>query len=166
MAHKLNTLENLYAEQLGDLYSAEKQLIDALPKMAQAANSADLKRAFQEHLDVTRQQAQRLEQIFSRRNIHPDGTKCEGMEGLIKESEKFIRERDADPAVRDAALIAAAQRVEHYEISGYGTVQTYAITLEQMEDANLLGQTLQEEASTDERLTRIAESHINENAMR
>ncbi len=158
---QLKNLEDLYVEQLKDLYSAENQIIEALPKMAQAASNSDLKQAFQQHLEVTRTQKQRLEQIFQGLQKEPTGKHCKGMEGLIKEGEELIQKHGADPDVKDAGLITAAQRVEHYEIAGYGTVATWADRLGHQDAAALLHQTLEEEEQTDERLTRIAESHIN-----
>jgi ferritin-like metal-binding protein YciE len=157
---KLDSLEKLYVEQLKDLYSAESQLVQALPKMAKAASSSDLRKAFQMHLDQTKEHVNRLEQIFENMEYKPTGHKCKGMEGLIEEGEEMI-ENNAEEEVRDAGLIAAAQRVEHYEIAGYGTVRTYAEMLNRPEDAQLLQQTLDEEYKTDEKLTMLAESEIN-----
>jgi ferritin-like metal-binding protein YciE len=158
---KLDSLQKLYVEQLKDLYSAETQLVDALPKMAKAASSSELRQAFQEHLAQTKEHVNRLEQIFKDLGYKPTGQKCKGMAGLIEEGEEMIEEDDADDDVRDAGLIAAAQRVEHYEISGYGTVRTYARMLNREEDANILQQTLDEESETDEKLTMLAENSIN-----
>lgn len=157
---KLDSLKKLYVEQLKDLYSAETQLVEALPTMAKAASSADLRNAFQEHLKQTRGHVDRLEQIFKNLDYKPTGQKCKGMEGLIEEGAEMAEE-DADEDVRDAGLIAAAQRVEHYEIAGYGTVRTYARTLGRQEDVDLLQQTLDEEGETDKKLTALAESSIN-----
>jgi ferritin-like metal-binding protein YciE len=157
---KLDSLEKLYVEQLKDLYSAESQLVQALPKMAKAASSADLRKAFQMHLDQTKEHVNRLEQIFENMEYKPTGHKCKGMEGLIEEGEEMI-ENNAEEEVRDAGLIAAAQRVEHYEIAGYGTVRTYAEMLDRSDDVQLLQQTLDEEYKTDEKLTMLAESEIN-----
>jgi ferritin-like metal-binding protein YciE len=157
---KLDSLEKLYVEQLKDLYSAESQLVQALPKMAKAASSSDLRKAFQMHLDQTKEHVNRLEQIFENMEYKPTGHKCKGMEGLIEEGEEMI-ENEAEKEVRDAGLIAAAQRVEHYEIAGYGTVRTYAEMLNRNEDVQLLQQTLDEEYKTDEKLTMLAESEIN-----
>ena len=166
---QLNSLKDLYVEQLRDLYSAETQLVDALPKMAQAASSADLKKAFQSHLDETRTQKQRLEQIFSEIGTTPQGETCKAMEGLIKEGEQVIQ-ANGDPKVKDAALIAAAQRVEHYEMAGYGTVRTYANELGFSNAKSLLQRTLDEEGNADKKLNSLAEggvfsSGINEKAM-
>jgi ferritin-like metal-binding protein YciE len=166
---QLNSLKDLYVEQLRDLYSAETQLVEALPKMAQAASSTDLKKAFQSHLDETRTQKQRLEQIFSEIGTTPQGETCKAMEGLIKEGEQVIQ-ATGDPKVKDAALIAAAQRVEHYEMAGYGTVRTYANELGFSNAKSLLQRTLDEEGNADKKLNALAEggvfsSGINEKAM-
>lgn len=161
MAMKLKSLEALFVDSLKDIYDAEHQLIKALPKMAEAASSPDLKRGFQEHLAQTERQAKRIEQIFSERKEQPGGKKCVGMEGLIKEGEELIKNKEIDQEVRDAGLILAAQKVEHYEIASYGTVRTYAETLGYSDVAQVLQQTLDEEARTNEKLTAIAESHIN-----
>jgi ferritin-like metal-binding protein YciE len=160
---KLESLRDLYLEQLKDLYSAETQLVDALPKMADAASAPELKNAFREHLNQTRQHVERLEKIFQTLNERPKGETCEGMKGLIKEGETMIKMK-GEPEVIDAGLIAAAQRVEHYEIAGYGTVRTYAELLGEQEAVRLLERTLQEEEETDEKLTEIAESRVNEEA--
>ena len=161
---KLESLKDLYMEQLKDLYSAENQLVDALPKMAEAATSPELKNGFREHLVQTRQHVDRLEQIFKNLGESPKGETCEGMKGLVKEGEAMIKMK-GEPEVRDAGLIAAAQRVEHYEIAGYGTVRTYAELLGDDSAVRLLERTLQEEEETDEKLTEIAESHINQEAI-
>jgi ferritin-like metal-binding protein YciE len=160
---KLESLKDLYLEQLKDLYSAETQLVEALPKMAEAASSPDLRKSFSDHLRQTQEHVNRLERIFSDLNESPKGHTCEGMKGLIKEGQEMIKMKGA-PEVLDAGLIAAAQRVEHYEIAGYGTVRTYAELLGREEHARLLERTLQEEEETDELLTQLAESHINEEA--
>ena len=161
---KLESLKDLYLEQLKDLYSAETQLVEALPKMAEAASARDLRQAFTEHLRQTQEQVRRLERIFQDLGESPKGHTCEGMKGLVKEGEEMIKMR-GEPAVLDAGLIAAAQRVEHYEIAGYGTVRTYAELLGRDEHVSLLERTLQEEEDTDERLTQLAESHVNEEAL-
>lgn len=166
---QLNSLKELYVEQLRDLYSAETQLISALPKMAQAASSSALKTAFQQHLDETRTQKQRLEQIFSEMGTSPQGETCEAMEGLIKEGEEVIK-ATGDAKVKDAALIASAQRVEHYEMAGYGTVRTYANELGFSDAKKLLQTTLDEEGNADKKLNALAEggifsTGINEKAM-
>jgi ferritin-like metal-binding protein YciE len=160
---KVKNLHDLFVEELKDLYSAEKQLLKALPKMAKAATSDELRQGFEEHLEQTEAQVARLEEIFEQLEVSPRGKKCLAMEGLIAEG-KEIMEEDMDENVLDAALIAAAQKVEHYEIAGYGTVRTYAELLGREEHARLLERTLQEEEETDELLTQLAESHINEEA--
>ena len=137
----LTTLEDLFVSELKDLYSAEKQLVKALPKMAKAASSTKLRKGFEEHLKQTEKQVERLEQIFDEMEVKPRGPKCEAMEGLIEEGKRVMKE-DAEPAVMDAALIAAAQRVEHYEMAGYGTVRTFANMLGMKNAERLLQQTL------------------------
>ncbi len=159
MAEK-NHLEGLYVDMLKDLYSAEHQIIKALPKMAKKAHSPELKQYFEEHLAQTEQQAQRIEQVFNNLEGSPKGKKCVGMEGLIAEGEEVMKE-GFQGEVLDAALIAAAQKVEHYEIAGYGTARTFANTLGYTEAAKLLQQTLEEESQTNEKLTRLAESGVN-----
>jgi ferritin-like metal-binding protein YciE len=166
MAMKMNSLEKLFVDSLKDLYDAEHQIVDAMPKMVDAASSQDLKQGLKQHLDVTKQQVQRLEKVFSAVDEKPGRKKCIGMEGLIKEGEHHISEHKNDKDALDAVLIAAAQKVEHYEITGYGTAKTYAEMLGHQEAAKLLDQTLSEEYSTDERLTKLAESHINVEAMK
>jgi ferritin-like metal-binding protein YciE len=161
MTMKVENLEDLYVDLLKDLYSAEQQLIKALPKMSKAAHSPDLRRGFDEHLKQTQRQAERIERIFSeRKNGSPTGKKCVGMEGLIEEGSELLKE-DVEPEVLDAGLIAAAQKVEHYEISGYGTARAWARKLGHDDAARLLEETLDEEAMTDEKLTKLAETHIN-----
>ena len=157
------TLQELYVEELRDLYSAENQLIKALPKMAKAAESEELRNGFEEHLEQTRGHVSRLEQIFKNLGESPKGKKCKGMEGLISEGGEMISEHD-ESDVRDAGLISAAQRVEHYEIAGYGCVKTYASLLGDNQAAKLLDQTLEEEKETDQKLTQLAEQ-INVEAM-
>jgi ferritin-like metal-binding protein YciE len=157
---KLATLDDLLVHEMQDLYDAEHQILKALPKMAKAANSDALRNAFQLHLKETEAQVQRLEQAFAALGKPAKGTKCDGMAGLIKEGSKVMSE-DASPEVLDAALIAAAQKVEHYEIAGYGCVATYAQMLGRNEVRELLAQTLEEEEATDEKLTELAESLIN-----
>jgi ferritin-like metal-binding protein YciE len=161
---KLESLKDLYVEQLKDLYSAENQLVEALPKMAEKANAPDLRKGFKDHLRQTEQHVKRLERIFKDLKVSPDGKECEGMKGLVKEGEEMMKMK-GEPAALDAGLIAAAQRVEHYEIAGYGTVRTYAELLEKDDHVSLLEQTLREEEETDERLTELAESHVNEEAL-
>jgi ferritin-like metal-binding protein YciE len=149
------TLDDVFREQIADLYSAEQQLIEALPKVAAAANSTDLRTALESHLEETRGHAARLEQIFADLGGHVPPEHCKGMEGLIEEGDE-IASASGDPDARDAALIAAAQRVEHYEIAGYGTARTLADQLGQTKARDLLDQTLDEESSADSKLTKIA----------
>jgi ferritin-like metal-binding protein YciE len=153
-----NDLHELYVEQLRDLYSAENQLVKALPKMAEAATTDELRTAFEEHLEQTQGHVQRLETIFENLGEKPTGEKCKGMAGLVEEGSEVIENDDFEGELKDAALIAAAQRVEHYEIAGYGTVRTFASLLEDDEAVELLEQTLEEEKETDQKLTEIAES--------
>ena len=160
MASKMATLEDLYTDMLKDLYSAEKQLVKALPKMAKNAESPDLQKAFQEHLKQTEGHVERIERIFSELDGSPRGKKCVGMEGLIEEGNELLQE-DTEPNVLDAGLIAAAQKVEHYEIASYGTARAWAERLGYNNAARLLQQTLEEESMANEKLTKIAESHIN-----
>jgi ferritin-like metal-binding protein YciE len=157
---ELATLKDLYIDELKDLYSAERQLVKALPKMAKAANDPELQQAFRTHLKETTQHAERLEQICRELGVSPRGKKCVGMEGLIEEGSELIKE-GPDPEVLDAGLISKAQHVEHYEIAGYGTVRTYARQLGFDNQAELLQQTLDEEGRTDHLLTELAESGIN-----
>ncbi len=161
----LDSLQDLYVEQLKDLYSAESQILDALPKMADTATNPDLKQAFKSHLQQTQGQVDRLNEIFDDLGQKPGGHKCKAMEGLIKEGEEMIKEK-AKSDVKDAGLIAAAQRVEHYEIAGYGTVRNFADRLGHQRHQELLQQTLDEEGDTDKKLTRLAEQVINPDAMR
>ena len=161
----LDTLKDLYVEQLKDLYSAETQILKALPMMADTATHPELKTAFQQHEQMTQQQVERLEQIFNDLGQSPKGHHCKGMEGLLKEGQDMMKEKAASD-VMDAGLIAAAQRVEHYEIAGYGTVRNFADRLGQQSHVSLLQRTLDEEGQTDERLTRLAEQVVNKDAMR
>jgi ferritin-like metal-binding protein YciE len=154
---KITTLHELFLEQLRDLYSAETQLTKALPEMAGAANDLHLKQGFETHLEETKVHVQRLEQIFNALSEKPTGKTCQAMEGLIKEGKETINE-NASPEVKDAALIAAAQRVEHYEMAGYGTVRTYAELMGHDQAVRLLQQTLDEERATDKKLTNAAQS--------
>ena len=147
-------LRELYIDELKDLYSAENQLVKALPKMAKAATSADLRSGFEEHLEQTKGHVQRLETIFQQLEESPKGKKCKGMEGLIEEGAEAIGEYEGD--LLDAALIGAAQRVEHYEIAGYGTVRAMAEELGESEQVSLLNETLEEEKATDEKLTELS----------
>lgn len=165
------SLHDLYVHQLKDLYSAEDQLINALPTMAAKARHSQLKQAFESHLEETKRQKERLEQVFNNLDEDPSGKTCQAMKGLIKESNEFITEvenilaNDAPDAVIDAGLIADAQRVEHYEIAGYGTVCHYAEMLGRTEDLALLQSTLSEEKSADDKLNMIAKQAINPKAM-
>ena len=154
---KLESLHDLFVDELKDLYNAEVQLTKALPKMAKAAASEELRTAFEDHLEETEQQIERLEAIFKQLEENPKGKRCKAMAGLIEEGKEMI-EADGEDAVKDAALIAAAQRVEHYEIAGYGTVRTYAELLGFDKAANLLQQTLDEEAAADVKLTELAKN--------
>jgi len=157
---EMDSLRKLYVDELKDLYSAEKQILQALPKMAKKAKNAQLKQAFELHLEETQKQVERLDQVFELLGKSPRGKKCKGMEGLLEEGKEMMQE-EMEPEVMDAALIAAAQRVEHYEIAGYGTVRTYARILGEDKHAKLLQQTLDEEGNTDKKLTQLAESSIN-----
>ena len=157
---EFNNFQDLFVAQLEDLYDAEKRLTDALPKMAEAANSSQLKQALREHLTETQGHVSRLEQIFREVNKEPKRETCQAMKGLISEGEDLIKAK-GDPDVKDAALIAGAQRVEHYEISGYGTARAFARRLGFTQAANLLQQTLQEEKAADEKLNSIAEASVN-----
>lgn len=156
----MQTLQDLYVDELKDLYNAENQILKALPKMIRAASNTQLKRAFTQHERQTRQHVKRLERICRDLGVNPKGKKCVGMQGVIQEGAELIQERP-EPEVLDAGLIAAAQHVEHYEIAGYGCVRTYARLLGQEEHAGLLQQTLDEEKDTDELLTSLAEGSIN-----
>lgn len=154
---KVQTLESAFVEEIRDLYDAEKQLVRALPKMAKAANSEELRDAFREHLEVTKGQVQRLEQIFEMMGQRARSKPCKAMKGLIEEGQE-IMEEDMQEQIGDLAMIGAAQKVEHYEISGYGTVRTFAQAMGQREVAQLLDQTLKEEEATDKKLTQIAKT--------
>ena len=156
---KLNTLEDLLHHELKDLYSAENQLVKALPKMAKAATNEELKAGFEEHLEQTKGHVQRLEKIGETLGIKLGGHKCKAMEGLIEEGAEMIDE-DAEDSVRDAGLIGSAQRVEHYEIAGYGTTRALAARLGHDDIVGLLSQTLEEEKETDAKLTSLAESAV------
>lgn len=156
----MKTLQDLFVHELKDIYNAEKQLVKALGKMAKGATSENLKASFEEHLEVTRGQVERLEEVFALLDIAPRGKKCEAMEGLIAEGSSLLEE-NAEEAVLDAGLIAAAQKVEHYEIASYGTLVTFARHLGLDDAAELLEQTLAEEKETDVKLTELAESEIN-----
>jgi ferritin-like metal-binding protein YciE len=155
-----DTLQDLLVETLRDTYNAEKQLVKALPKMAKAATSDELQAAFTDHLEVTRQQVTRLEQVFQELDVPVRGKHCVAMEGLIEEG-KEIMEEDHDPDVMDAGIIAAAQKVEHYEIAAYGTLRTWAEMLGFTRAAALLQQSLDEESDADEKLSQLAMTQVN-----
>ena len=159
----LQTLRDAYHEQLKDMYSAEKQLTEALPKMLEAANSPDLKRAIQEHLTVTERQLQRVSRLLESSNMSAGSKKCKAMEGLIEEASEILK-KDGDKDARDAAIIAAAQKVEHYEIASYGTLRSWAMTIGERDAASILQEILDEEYLADKTLTGIAESHLNRQA--
>ena len=161
---KIKSLEDLLADELKDLYNAENQIIKALPKMAKAASSPELKRAFERHLEETRRQVERLDQIGEALDARLTGKKCKGMEGLIEEGKEIMSE-DLEDAALDAGLIGAAQKVEHYEIAAYGTARTHASMLGMNKVAKLLQQTLDEEGITDKKLTQLAENIINVEAV-
>ncbi len=167
---QLQSLQDVFTHEIQDLYDAENQLLQALPKLAQAASNQELREAFEHHLDETRDHVQRLEEIVGQLGISGSGETCEAMRGLIKEGEKTIAIQ-GDPTAKDAALIAAAQRVEHYEIAAYGTARTLAGELDHNEAQDLLDQTLDEEANADKLLTKIAtggmlKTGVNEQAAR
>jgi ferritin-like metal-binding protein YciE len=155
MQMEINRLKHLYVEELKDLYSAENQLVKALPKMAKASTSEGLRAGFEAHLEQTKEHVTRLEKIFKALGESPTGKKCHGMEGLIEEGGELIAE-DPAPEELDAGLISAAQHVEHYEIAGYGCVSTYAKLLGEDQAASLLRETLEEEKETDKKLTQLA----------
>jgi ferritin-like metal-binding protein YciE len=163
-AYEFNNLEDLFLQQAEDLYDAETRLIDALPLMSQAATSSDLKQAFDSHLRETQGHKARLEDVFRRIGKEPKRETCKAMQGLIKEGDEMISAK-GDPKVKDAALIAAAQRVEHYEMAGYGALRTFARQLGWQDVASTLQQTLDEEGNADKKLTAIAESHVNVEAV-
>jgi ferritin-like metal-binding protein YciE len=157
---QVNSFDDLLGCELQDLYDAEFRLVDAIPKMSEAAHSPELKQAFNKHLGQTRRQISRLEEVFRQLGREPDRTTCHAMKGLITEGEEMI-DIEGDPDVRDAALIGAAQRAEHYEIAGYGTARTFAGQLGYDKAADLLQQTLDEATAADKELTRIAEESVN-----
>ena len=161
---EIDSLRKLYVEELKDLYSAEKQILQALPKMVKKASNAQLKSAFQEHLKVTEGHVARLDRIFEGLGKAARGKKCKAMEGLIEEGKEVMAE-DIEADVMDAALISAAQRIEHYEMAGYGTVRTWAEHLGEQQATKLLQQTLDEEGDADKKLTQLAESTINVEAL-
>ena len=160
----LETLNKLFVHELKDIYSAENQILEALPKMAKKASHTELKNAFEEHHRQTQEHVKRLDRIFEDLDFSPTGQKCKGMEGLIEEGEDVMEDAE-DDEVRDAAMIAAAQRVEHYEIAAYGTARTYARMLGNEEAERILQTTLDEEGETDKKLTKLAESGVNREAM-
>jgi ferritin-like metal-binding protein YciE len=161
---KLDTLKKLYLEELRDLYSAETQLVKALPKMAKGASSDELKQAFESHLEQTKEHVERLDEIFARLDEKPTGKTCKAMKGLIEEGSEML-EQEGEDSVIDAGLIGAAQRVEHYEIAAYGTVRTFANLLGEDDAAELLQETLDEEGETDKELSELAEGIVNEEAL-
>ena len=164
MAEETNPLDELLQDELKDLYSAENQIIKALPRMAKGASSPELRRAFERHLEETRRQVDRLNQIGEMLEMKLTGKKCKGMEGLIEEGKEVMQELDDEDAI-DAGLIGAAQKVEHYEIAAYGTARTHAEMLGYTRVARLLQQTLNEEGATDKKLTALAESVVNYEAV-
>ncbi|MCU7496787.1 MAG: ferritin-like domain-containing protein [Ignavibacteria bacterium] len=157
---QVDSLKKLYLDELRDLVSSESQIINAMPKMIQAASSKELKNAFNEHLDVTKRQLDRLKEIFRNMNESPEGKSCAGMEGIIREGQEIIGQA-TNSEVKDAGLIAAAQRIEHYEIAVYGVVRTYAEILGDEDSRDLLQNTLDEEKETDKKLTELAVNSIN-----
>jgi ferritin-like metal-binding protein YciE len=161
---KLDSLEKLYVNELRDLYNAENQLLKALPKMAKAASSEDLKHAFAKHLEQTETHVERLEKIFDDLDQSPKGKTCHGMKGLIEEGSEILEE-DGEELILDAGIIVAAQKVEHYEIASYGSVRSFAQLLERNKDAKLLQTTLDEESETNELLNELAEGMINPEAL-
>jgi ferritin-like metal-binding protein YciE len=161
---KLDTLQKLYVDELRDLYNAENQLLKALPKMAKAASSEELKNAFEKHLEQTETHVQRLEQVFEELDQTPKGKTCRAMKGLIQEGSEILEE-EGDPSVLDAGIIVAAQKVEHYEMAGYGSVRTFAELLGQQKAAELLQTTLDEESEANELLNGLAESIVNPEAL-
>ena len=161
---KLDTLEQLYVSELRDLYSAENQLLKALPKMARGASSPELKDAFEKHLEQTKGHVERLEELFGQRDESPKGKTCKAMKGLIEEGSEILKE-EGESSVLDAGMIVAAQKVEHYEIAGYGSVRTFAELLGKDEEAKLLQATLDEEAETNELLNELAETVVNPEAI-
>jgi ferritin-like metal-binding protein YciE len=162
---KIESMEDLFVEQIEDLYDAEQRLVKALPKMAEASTSPELRQAFESHLDETRGHVTRLEQVFLALRKKPKSQTCDAMKGLIEEGEDMISNTGQSP-VRDAGLIAAANRVEHYEIAAYGTVRTLAKALGVNEAVSLLNATLAEEKKADEKLTNLAETSVNQQALR
>jgi ferritin-like metal-binding protein YciE len=162
---KFETLHDLYLSELSDLYSAEKQIVKALPTMIEKAESAELRQALEDHLEETKGHVERLEQVFEMHGESPARQKCKGMQGVLQEGDELVG-KDAAPAVRDAAILSAAQRVEHYEMAGYGTVRTWAQQLGHGKAAAILQETLDEEGAADEKLTGIAARRVNIEATR
>ena len=160
---KLDSLRTLWIEEMRDLYNAENQLLKALPKMAKRASTPELKEAFESHLEETRTHVERLEEIFAKLGKKPSGKTCKAMKGLVEEGSEMLKE-DGPDSVIDAGIIAAAQRVEHYEMAGYGAARTFASLLGEDDAEELLQTTLDEEGAADEKLTEIAESIVNEEA--
>ncbi len=165
MAEQLNALHDLFVNELRDVYDAEKQIVKALPRVARSASSEDLRNALEEHLEETRGQVERLEQVFEQLEMRPRGKHCTGMEGILEEGKELI-ETGTKGDVLDAGLIAAAQRVEHYEISVYGTLASWARQLGHSDMARLLEETLEEEKNADQKLSALAESSTNPSAQR
>lgn len=161
---KLDSLDKLYVEELRDLYSAENQLLKALPKMAKGASSEELRQALEDHLEETKEHVSRLEEIFDALGEKPTGKTCHGMKGLIEEGSEILEEK-GEESVLDAGIIAAAQKVEHYEIASYGTVRTFANLLGEDDAAELLQQTLDEEGDADKRLNELADDIVNPEAL-
>lgn len=163
MSMKLDSLRTLWVEEMRDLYNAENQLLKALPKMAKSASTPELKEAFETHLEETRTHVERLDEIFGKLGKKPTGKTCKAMKGLVEEGSEMMQ-HDGPDSVLDAGIIAAAQRVEHYEIAGYGAARTFASILGEDEAEDLLQETLDEEGAADEKLTEIAEGIVNEEA--
>lgn len=161
----MRNLNDLFEEQIQDLHSSETQILDALPDMIEASRDEELRSALQEHLEVTKRQRDRLEKIASDLDFKAKGDTCKAMKGIIKEGEDLVKKEADEDDVRDAGIVAAAQRVEHYEISGYGTARTFARMLGHDGVASTLQEILDEESEADEKLTRIAEGHVNRAAM-
>jgi ferritin-like metal-binding protein YciE len=164
MARKFKSLRDLFEHEIQDLYSAESQLIEALPKMAESASNQELKSGFQEHLEQTKRHKERLEKVAEMCDFKPKGETCEAMEGLIEEGEEIVKSK-AEASIKDAALIGAGQRVEHYEIAAYGTARNYAEKLELNDCVALLEETLNEEKETDSKLNHLATEKINQEAL-
>jgi len=162
---KIETMDDLFLNELKDIYDCEKKLVKALPKMAKAVTSTELREAFQNHLEETKGHVQRLEEIFQHLGEKASASKCEGIEGIIDEGEEMMDAIEPSPLL-DAAIIAAAQKAEHYEISSYGSCRTFAQELGRNEVVQLLDQTLKEEKQADKKLTQIAETRVNEDAIR